>query len=383
MLTPAPTAIKVVHLTSVHGRGDTRIFVKQCRTLAEHAYLVTLVVADGQGDATMDGIQIADVGRPAGRFARMWHTTNQVYRRAMALDGDIYHLHDPELIPIGLRLKRMGKVVIFDAHEDVPKQLLNKPYLPVGARQFLSLAFSRFERRACAQLDGIVAATPSIRDKFLLIHPGTVDVNNYPLPSEFDATARWSDKAPEVCYVGGLAATRGIRELVRACELLRTPTRLSLAGNFPEPRLEMEVAAMPGWARVAYHGHLDRAGVGKVMARAMAGLVTLHPISNYLEALPVKMFEYMAAGIPVIASNFPLWQSIIEGEHCGMCVDPLDPEAIAGAIDYLATHPDIARELGANGRRAILANYNWAAQAVRLIDFYGAIAHAKHISVAA
>lgn len=383
MLTPGFEAVKVVHLTSVHARGDTRIFVKQCRTLAAHAYRVALVVADGRGDSVLDGVTISDVGKPDGRLHRMMRTTVQVFRRAVALDGDIYHLHDPELIPVGLRLKRLGKVVIFDAHEDVPKQLLSKPYLTAPARHLLALAFARFERRACAQLDGIVAATPTIRDKFLRIHPGTVDINNYPLPAEFDAGADWTDKAPEVCYVGGIGAARGIRELLQACDLLRSPIRLSLAGSFSEPKLETEMRAMAGWQRVTMHGHLDRGGVRRVMARAMAGMVTLHPISNYLEALPVKMFEYMAAGIPVIASNFPLWQSIVLGERCGLCVDPLDPQAIADAIDYLVSHPAEAREMGANGRRAILANYNWAAQASRLIDFYGAIAHAKKIRVAA
>ena len=383
MLKPSASPLKVVHLTSVHARGDTRIFVKQCRTLADHDYRVALVVADGKGEAILDGVSITDVGLPEGRLDRMLHTTAKVYRRAVALDGDIYHMHDPELIPVGLRLKRLGKTVIFDAHEDVPKQLLSKPYLTASARRVLSLAFSQFERRACAQLDGIVAATPSIRDKFLLIHPGTVDVNNYPLPSEFDAGARWIDKAPEVCYVGGIGATRGIRELLQACTLLRTPTRLSLAGSFSESRLEQDMMAEPGWQRVIRHGHLDRGGVRRVMARAVAGLVTLHPTSNYLESLPVKMFEYMAAGIPVIASHFPLWRSIIDGERCGLCVDPLDPQAIADAIDFLAYHPEIAREMGENGRRAILANYNWAAQAARLIEFYGALAHAKNIRVAA
>lgn len=383
MLNPSFIPVKVAHLTSVHGRGDTRIFVKQCRTLADHAYRVTLVVADGLGDAMVDGVAITDVGRPGGRLRRMLGTSWRVYRRALSLDADIYHLHDPELIPIGLMLKRMGKAVIFDAHEDVPKQLLSKPYLPPVARHVLSLLFGRFERHACARLDGVVAATPSIRDKFLHIHPLTVDVNNFPIPWEFDAAARWIDKAPEVCYVGGLAASRGIRELVGACPLLRTPTRLSLAGTFSESKLETELTASDGWQHVVRHGHLDRHGVRRIMARAIAGLVTLHPTSNYLEALPVKMFEYMAAGIPVIASRFPLWQSIIETERCGICVDPLDPQAIANAVDFLATHPDVARDMGANGRRAILAYYNWPAQAVRLIDFYGVIAHANKLRVAA
>lgn len=203
------------------------------------------------------------------------------------------------------------------------------------------------------------------------------------MPSEFNGAVDWNDKAHEVCYVGGLGATRGIRELVQACTLLRSPTRLSLAGNFSESKLETEMHSLPGWQQVDMHGHLDRAGVRRVMARAIAGLVTLHPTSNYIEALPVKMFEYMAAGIPVIASDFPLWRSIIDVERCGICVDPLDAKAIAEAIDYLATHPKVAYQMGANGRRAVMATYNWALQATRLLEFYGAIAHANKIRVAA
>jgi glycosyltransferase involved in cell wall biosynthesis len=202
-------------------------------------------------------------------------------------------------------------------------------------------------------------------------------VSNYPLPAEFDASARWADKAPEVCYVGGIEAIRGIRELVRACALLQSPARLVLAGRFSEPALEAEVAAYPGWERVTAHGQLDRDEVRQVLARAVAGLVTLHPVANYLEAQPVKMFEYMAAGIPVIASRFPLFYDIVEGSHCGLCVDPADPLAIAGAIDYLVTHPDMAQTMGENGRKAVLEKYNWSGQATKLTDFYGALSHAK------
>jgi glycosyltransferase involved in cell wall biosynthesis len=372
-----PNVCRIAHLTSVHPRSDTRIFIKQCRTLAAHGYHVTLVVADDQGDEYKDGVTIADVGRLAGRLNRIFTTTRRVFDKAVALDADIYQLHDPELIPIGLKLKRRGKKVIFDSHEDVPGQLLGKPYAGPVSRQMLSAAFSVFERYACSRLDGIITATPSIRDKFLRINPSTVDVNNYPLPAEFDAAARWADKAPEVCYVGGIAAIRGIRELVRACAQLHSPARLALAGQFSEPALEAEVSAYPGWERVTAHGQLDRAGVRRVMARAVAGLVTLHPVVNYLEALPVKMFEYMAAGIPVIASRFPLFRDIIEGGQCGLCVDPFDPKAIAAAIDYLVENPDLAKLMGENGRKAVLEKYNWAAQAVKLTDFYGVISHAN------
>jgi glycosyltransferase involved in cell wall biosynthesis len=368
---------KIVHLTSAHPRNDTRIFIKQCRTLAADGYDVTLVVADDQGDDYRDGVSIADVGRLPGRIKRIFTTTRRVGVKAIALDADIYQLHDPELIPVGLRLKRLGKKVIFDSHEDVSRQLLGKPYLGPLSGRILSSAYSVLERYACSRFDGIIAATPFIRDNFLKINPITVDVNNFPMVGELDSGAPWENKQDEVCYVGGIGSFRGIRELVQAGQFLSSGARLNLVGTFSEPAVEAEVKASPGWRRVNAYGFLDREGVRDVMKRSLAGVVTFHPLPNHLDSHPTKMFEYMSSGIPVIASNFPLWRDIIEGNQCGLCVDPLDPKAIAAAIDYLVTHPQAAKAMGENGRKAVLEKYNWTVQANKLTDFYGAISHAK------
>lgn len=366
--------MRIVHLSSVHSRSDTRIFIKQCRSLAANGYDVTLVVADGKGDEHKDGVRIMDVGRLSGRLNRMITTTRRVLDRALALNADVYHLHDPELIPIGLKLKHSNKIVVFDSHEDVPKQLHGKPYLGPVSRRVLPKMMGLFEREACSRFNGIVAATPSIRDKFLTINTHTVDVNNFPLLGELDTSLPWADKAREVCYVGAIGANRGIREIVRAFEYLGSPARLNLGGNFSEPDLKQEVKAYRGWKSVNELGYLAREDVRKVLSRSVAGLVTLHPAINYLDALPVKMFEYMASGIPVIASNFPLWRDIVEHNGCGLCVDPLDPKAIAVAIDYLITHPDLARSMGENGRRLVLHQYNWSTEERKLLGFYAALA---------
>jgi glycosyltransferase involved in cell wall biosynthesis len=102
----------------------------------------------------------------------------------------------------------------------------------------------------------------------------------------------------------------------------------------------------------------------------MAGLVTLHPTPAYLDSLPVKMFEYMSAGLPVIASDFPLWREIIEGNDCGLCIDPLDPAAIAAAIDALVSNPARAEQMGRNGRAAVEQHFNWANEERKLLQLY-------------
>lgn len=338
--------------------------------MAAYGHEVTMIVADAQGETWEDGVHILDVGKHKSRFHRMIHSTEKVCKEAMNIHADIYVLHDPELIPSGLRLKRMGRKVVFDSHEDVPTQIRGKPYLGALSGSLLAHAFQAYERYACCRFDGIVAATPRIRDKFKKMHAYTLDINNYPILEEFTDSRKWVDKAIEVCYVGNIAAMRGIGELVEASTLLRTPTTVSIAGTFESVALADEVARHPGWPRVRCLGQLDRAGVSATMARSMAGIVTLHPQANYVESLPVKMFEYMAAGIPVIASNFPLWRRIIDDSACGICVDPLNPAAIAAAIDYLILHPEHAKQMGIRGRSAVTEKYNWRTESKKMLDFY-------------
>jgi glycosyltransferase involved in cell wall biosynthesis len=367
---------KVVHLTSAHSRGDTRIFLKMCRSLASANFNVALVVADGEEDEISKGVRIYDAGASKGRFDRIKNAPSRVFAKALTLQADLYHLHDPELIPIGLNLKRMGKRVVFDSHEDVPKQLLGKPYLNKPALWILSNAFSLFESWACKQFDGVIAATPIIRDKFLKINPKSVDINNFPLLGELDARLPWAAKGTDVCYVGGIGLNRGISELVKALELVQSDVRLNLCGRFSEPEVERACKEIPGWNFINEKGFIDRDGVRDVISRSVAGLVTFHPLPNHIDAQPNKMFEYMSAGIPVIASDFPLWREIVLGNRCGLCVDPMDPKSIAKAIDYLVQHPDEARQMGENGRRAVSQHYNWSAEESKLFSFYNTILQA-------
>ncbi|GBO87159.1 glycosyltransferase [Marinobacter salsuginis] len=361
----------VAHLTSVHARSDTRIFLKECASLANVGYSVSLIVADGGGDEIRNSVTVYDVGNSKGRLDRIWNSPGRMLQKANELNADVYHLHDPELLPLGLKLKKLGKTVIFDAHEDLPKQLLSKPYLNKPTRWLLSKLFSVYERWACRRLDAVVGATPFITDKFSAMGIRSVNINNFPLVGELAAERiDWAAKSSQVAYVGGVTAIRGIEQVVEAMRQVTSEARLKLAGSFGERLLEQRVQTLPGWKKVDALGFVGREEVRGVLERSVGGLVTFLPAPNHQDAQPNKMFEYMSAGVPVIGSHFALWKRIIEGNKCGICVDPLNPSAIAEAVDYLVTHPVEAEQMGRNGQKAVMERYNWSIEERKLLDLY-------------
>ncbi|MEA3420556.1 MAG: glycosyltransferase family 4 protein [Acidobacteriota bacterium] len=366
--------IKVCILTSVHPPFDTRIFHKEAKSLAKAGYDVTLIAQHDKGEI-VDKIRIVPLSKPKNRLERMTRTAWSVYRKALKIDADIYHFHDPELMPIGLLLKWHGKRVIYDVHEDVPRQNLSKDYIPVAFRKPISWLIGALEAFSARRFDGVVTATPFINKRFLELGANAANVNNCPIVSELYAAGNhWKNKEKAVCYVGGIAQIRGAFEMVEA--IGKTKYRLLLAGNI-ESAIETSLKQVQGWRQAETLGFVNREGVRAMMVRSMAGLVLFHPEPNHIDAQPNKMFEYMSAGIPVIASGFPLWREIIEGAECGLCVDPLDTEEIAEAIQFIIEHPAEAKQMGKNGRRAVEERYNWGIEEDKLLGFYRVLAHAK------
>jgi glycosyltransferase involved in cell wall biosynthesis len=342
-----------------------------CSSLAKSGlYDVSLVVADNNGDETKNNVNIFDAGKAGGgRFARITQTVKRVYSKAKELDSDLYHIHDPELLPIGLKLKRLGKIVIFDAHEDAPKQMLSKPYLNPFLLKIISKSLAFYEAYTCKRFDGIITATPFIKDKFMKINKRSLDINNYPVLGELLSEVDWESKENKICYVGAISEIRGIKQAVEAFDKTEL-AKLLLVGEFNEPALKEEVSSYKGWRNIVEVGFLSRGDVSEIMGKSKAGLVTFLPVPNHVYAQPNKMFEYMSAGLPVIGSNFHYWKEIIEGNNCGICVNPTDPSSIAEGVDYILSNPDEAKQMGENGRQAVVEKYNWGKEEEKLIRFY-------------
>ncbi|MCK4679162.1 MAG: glycosyltransferase [Bacteroidales bacterium] len=361
--------MQACHLTSVHNRFDTRIFVNEIPSLASEGFEVCAIVADGKGDEERKNFNIYDVGKPKTRFHRILFTTKRVYKKALEVDAKAYHLHDPELLLIAKKLKKRGKKVIYDAHEDVPRQIVNKHWINKGLRKVISNPIEFYENRISKKLDYIITATSFIRDRFLLINKNVTDINNFPIIASTGKTIDEAKRKKEICYIGSISKVRGLNELVEALSLL-PGVSLNLAGTYSPENYKNDLKKIPGWEKVIEYGFANREMAKEIMNRSIAGMVTLHPIINYIDALPVKMFEYMAAGIPVIASDFPLWKNIVEGCKCGICVDPLNPEVIAKAVQYIFQHKKEASQMGLNGRKAVLEKYNWEIEKQKLIGVY-------------
>lgn len=367
---------KFVHLSSVHRALDTRIFYKQARTIAGAGHNVTLV-AQHEQDEVREGVTFRALAQPQNRFERMLATSLRLLRLALKEKGDVYHFHDPELIPVGIVLRLLGKTVIYDVHEDVPKQVMEKEWIPASLRKVVAGLVTMFEWVGAAVFNRIVAATPAIARRFP--NGKTVVVQNFPILGELVSpqAVAYGSRPPWIAYVGGITETRSIREMICALDLLPDDLEvcLRLAGRFNSPHLEREVRAMPGWKRVDFLGWQSRDQVAALLGSSRVGLVLFHPVPNHIEAQPNKLFEYMSAGIPVVASDFPLWRRIVEEAGCGLLANPTDPESIAEAIRYLLTHPVEAEEMGRRGQRAVLERYNWAIEARKLLALYKEVVH--------
>jgi len=359
---------KVCHMTSVHPPFDVRIFHKECKTLIKYGYEVTLI-AQHDSDRFVDGVKIRALPRVKDRRRRMLQLPRLALRLALDEDADVYHFHDPELIPVGLALKKHGKKVIYDVHEDVPRQILDKPYLSKSTATFISSVFEKFENSAAKKFDFVITPRENVRERLVSMHANVVVVNNYPVLEEMPELPSWDNRANDVAYIGAISKERGILEMIEAIGMV--DSTLHLAGIFEQETLREAAERLPGWKKVVYYGYADRELVKKILGRVRIGLATLHPIPNYVYERPTKLFEYMAAGIPVISSDFPLCREVVEQNHCGICVDPLNPVEIADAIKYLLSHPDESSQMGQNGRHAVMNKYNWEIESQKLLNIYG------------
>ncbi len=363
---------KVCHMTSVHPPEDVRIFYKECTSLAKAGYEVYLVECGESYEK--NGVHIVGVGQPgSGRLNRMTAFSKRIYEAALKMDADIYHFHDPELLPWGLRLKRKGKKVIFDSHEKYTEQLKRKPYLPIWCTKLIAKCYGHYEKYVLRQLDGLVF--PGLiegKHPFQGMCRHITTVNNVPRMEElydhYDETVVKNDCS--IVYIGGLAYERGITYMIQAAG--KSNSTAYLGGVFSPQIYQSEVEVMPEYSHVKYLGILNRDQVLETLQKSQIGMATLLNVGQYNQGdnFATKVYEYMSLGLPVILSRAPYNEKMVEKYGFGICVDPENVDEIADAIRYLLDHPEEAKQMGENGRRAVKEEFNWEIEEKKLLALY-------------
>lgn len=371
---------KVCHLTSVHKRYDMRIFQKECISLKNNGYDVSLVVADNKGDEVKDDIKIYDVGKVTGRVKRFTKTLNLVYKRAISLDCDIYHFHDPELLLVGLRLKKAGKKVVWDMHENLPADLMQKKYIPLLLRLLITFIFKKLEKYTVKKIDGVICTRDSVVFRLYSYNTNIALINNFPLVNYMPEMPENRDRA--ICFAGAIVPNYQHKEIIEAIAEIDNVKYL-LAGPIKEAYLNV-LKATKGWDKVDYLGVLSFEEVKKMYARAQIGMVVHkytpnmdYQVGNF--AL-TKIFEVMYWSMPVVATDYTLWQeTVFDHYDCAIPVDPSNVLQIRQAIQSLLDDPNKTKEMGIEGQKAVLDRFNWLSQEKKLLKLYVRVLPSKQL----
>lgn len=359
----------VCFLSSSFTREDPRIFQREALSLVEAGYKVTCLVSDNCPDEVITGISVISTGyRPTGRLHRMFFTKGLIFKKAMFANADVYQVSEPELISVGLKLKRYGKKVVFDMREDYVQLIKEKDYIPYLFRPIISKLLQFFMQYSLPRFDAVFAVDPHLVNivkqtfKIKYVHL----VTNYPVtgnPVKF-SLEEYKQRGNLLFYSGSVYRISRQEVLFKALDKVKNLNYL-IAGKIDDSyRTELEMLSY--WPNVLFIDGSDYKRVKSLHFTATIGN-SLRDFSN--SGFPngslgvIKIYEYMEAGIPVICSNVALWKEMIQKYNCGICVEPNNANEIEGALRFLTENKEEAYQMGQNGIKAVFEEYNWATQA--------------------
>ena len=360
--------MEVCHIISAFARDDTRIFWKQCRSLVKSGYSVTLITNDGGESETREGVKIIPSGfKYSGRLHRILFARKINYRKALEVNADIFQIHDPEFIPLGLRLKRIGKHVVYDSHEDFPRQILEKDWIPGIFRKTISLLAEAYLFRSLKKFDAIFTVTPHIVENLSRSLKNVFLVTNYPVVEaiikEFSFD-EYQSRGNKLCYAGTVYRSSLQENIIKAIEN-KEEVEYIIIGTIDEKyKLELSEALL--YRNVQFLNHVPKDILNHHYQNVTIGIAVFDYSPNLgykTGSLGVnKIFEYMSFGLPVICTDFVLWKEIIDKYNCGICVNPNNIYEIRDAINYLVRNKSEAYQMGQNGRHAVMEQFNWSSQ---------------------
>ncbi len=359
-----------MHIAYGHRTDDTRIFKKECISLANCGYDVLYVTSDKTSKQTEDSFNVRRLIVPLrskNRLLRVILYMRDIKKIIKKEHPDVCHIHDIQIIFLLLIIpKRIFR--IFDSHEDYPAYIADTSF----SKQNFNRAYwiiEVIEKTVFKRCDHIITATPYIRKQIECFFSKVTDVSNYPIVGIYESEKKKKYKGHQICFTGGAGESSGITNVAKAIQ--NTRYNLVIAGNCPEDYLA-ELKSIAG-SNIRYLGYLDKSRVETLIEESLVGIVTYLPTADCLHALPNKMFEYMERGCPIIYSCFPDWKDMLEKYNVGIMVDPNNPNEIVEAIDRICSDTLIRKEFSENARNTIEKVYNWSNEEKKLIEVYSRI----------
>jgi len=367
---------KVCMLTTVHQPYDTRVFHKEAKSLAKVHNVVLIAPDEERADKEVDGVRIITVKKPESKVLHpitMW----RVFKAGFKQDCDVYHCHEPGSLFVCAILKVLrGKKLIYDAHEHYASLIASNTIFPRILRGSVEWVSFGIELTLGRFADYIIVVRGDLETTFKKVNKNVKIIYVCPDLSFFPLTK--ANREDLVIYEGAVdIAKRGLDVFLTSLLLVSKKIehiKYLVVGTIPEDDLSFstEYLNRKNLAdRFEYTGWVNYDTVFDYLRRAKIGVILLQPVYyNNIMGIPNKLFDCMAAGIPVVASKFPNITEIVEESNCGMLVDPTDPQEVTDAIIYLMEHPKEAEEMGSNGRRAVEEKYNWENMERELLQIY-------------
>lgn len=368
---------KICHFSSVHHINDTRVLYRECVWLAKE-YDVNLI-AIGRFSGERDNVNIIGIPKPASRLKRIFGTTYQVYKKAKLLNADLYHFHDPELIPFALLLKWSGKKVIYDIHENITESLKDKKWLMF--KGFFTWLYLRFDALAARHFTLLLAEESYIKVyKRRYPQKETTLMRNY-APSALlkpfvQLNRAVSGNTVNLFYMGSIDSLYCCKEMLEAVYLLNKQgidARITMVG-WIEPNTQQQINSLPFMSdiadKVTMTGYMEIEQGYELSKTFNIGLSFVSDNLNVSQSLPRKMYEYMHIGLPVVSSGHLLYKQLVESYGLGICVTNNTAIEISKAIRQLMESGEHLNSLAENNVSAAAAHFNWETEYARLKQVY-------------
>ena len=361
-------------LISGYPRDNARVFQRQAKSLFSCGFNVSIITNDGGAEECVDGINIYCTNFWSSRLRILLFARKQFFQKCKDVNADIYFIHSPELLPLVFKLKSMGKKVVYDAHEDLPRHIIEKEWLPRISRVPISFLSNLYLNFVFARINALISPHSHVIERYSSINKNCILITNFSKSDSdqnFDIS-NYLSRGRVICYSGTAYFHSNQIQILEAIKNIEDVTYI-IAGTIPD-KLYLDMQKHAAFSKVSFLGLMEYRFLEGFYQKARIGMVIIDYKLNLGSKRGTfavnKMFEYMQAGLPIICSDYDLWIGVIEKYNCGIFVKPGDITAIKNAIQYLLENPEIAYEMGQNGLIATQIEYNWNSEEKKLCKLF-------------